>query len=165
MTITPSELELHAKWVKGEPGGRRLIKPGADLHGVSLSGVNLHGAILRGADLRDADLCDADLSVASLCGAMGLLIAADAATRLQAVAEAALQPGALRMDAWHSCGTAHCIAGWAIHLAGEPGRIMESMMGSHLAGLLLLGVEAAEHFYDSNDKAMEYLQSVLSGSR
>lgn len=140
MVITPSELELHAKSLRGEPDGRRLIK--------------------TNADLRCANLSDADLS-----GAIGLPIAADAAQRLRAVARVALRPGALKMNNWHYCGTTHCIAGWAIHLAGEPGRIMESMMGPRLTGLLLLGAEAAEHFYDSDAKATEYLQSVLSESR
>jgi hypothetical protein len=125
--ITAQELELHAKSLRGEPDGVRLVKVGADL--------------------RDA---------------VGLPIAADAADRLKAVAAAALQPDALQMSNWHTCGTTHCIAGWAIHLAGEPGRLMESMMGPELAGLLLLGTEAHQHFYDRNEKALEYLRGVVA---
>lgn len=68
---------------------------------------------------------------------------------------------ALRMSAWHTCQTTHCIAGWAIHQAGELGRILESLHGADLAGRLLLGNEAVMHFHDDNDDAREWLQSVL----
>jgi hypothetical protein len=220
--ITAQELELHAKSLRGEPDGVRLVKVGADLRDSDLRdaflrdadlrdsdlrdaflrgavlrdaflrgaflrgadlrgadlrdavlrGADLRGAFLRGADLRDADLRDSDLRGAVLRGAflrgadlrdaVGLPIAADAADRLKAVAAAALQPDALQMSNWHTCGTTHCIAGWAIHLAGEPGRLMESMMGPELAGLLLLGTEAHQHFYDRNEKALEYLRGVVA---
>jgi hypothetical protein len=210
--ITAQELELHAKSLRGEPDGVRLVKVGADLRdsdlrdaflrdadlrdsdlrdaflrGADLRGAVLRGAFLRGADLRGAVLRDADLRGAVLRGAflrgadlrgavlrgaflrgadlrdaVGLPIAADAADRLKAVAAAALQPDALQMSNWHTCGTTHCIAGWAIHLAGEPGRLMESMMGPELAGLLLLGTEAHQHFYDRNEKALEYLRGVVA---
>jgi uncharacterized protein YjbI with pentapeptide repeats len=140
---------------------------GANLSGANLSGAYLSGAYLRGADLRGTDLSNADLSGANLSGADlrgadGLPIAADAAERLKAVAATALQPDALEMESWHTCGTTHCIAGWAIHLAGEPGQLMELMMGADLAGLLLLGTEAHQHFYDSNEKALEYLRGVVA---
>jgi len=114
---------------------------------------------MRGAYLRDADLRNADLR-----GAIGLTIAEDAADRLRAVACVALaSDDALRMDAWHSCGTSHCIAGWAIHQAGEVGRLLESSVGAEIAGLMLLGTEAHSHFFDDDEKAREYLQSVLAG--
>jgi len=175
--ITKEELELHAKWLCNESDGVRLVKASADLSGAYLSGANLSGADLRGAYLSGAYLSDADLSGADLSGAClsganlsgadlrganGLPIAADAAERLKAVAATALQPDALEMESWHTCGTTHCIAGWAIHLAGELGRLMESMMGADLAGLLLLGTEAHQHFYDSNEKALEYLRGVVA---
>jgi hypothetical protein len=175
--ITTEELELHAKWLRGKTDGVRLVKFGAILRDANLSGANLSGAILRdanlsGANLRDANLRDANLSGANLSGAnlsganlsgaTGLPIATDAADRLKAVAQAALQPDALEMSSWHTCGTTHCIAGWAIHLAGEPGRLMESMMGAEVAGLLLLGADAHGHFHDSNEKAMEYLRGVVA---
>jgi len=190
--ITAQELELHAKWLRAEPDGVRLLKHGAnlseadlsgavlsgadlsganlseaDLSGAVLSGADLSGAVLRGAVLRGAvligaDVRGADVRRADLRGATGLLIAADASDRLKAVAAAALQPDALEMSAWHKCGTTHCIAGWAIHLAGEPGRLMESIMGPEFAGLLLLGTEAHQHFHDSNERALEYLREVVA---
>ena len=90
----------------------------------------------------------------------------DAADRLRAVADAALaSDDALEMDAWHSCGTSHCIGGWAIHQAGEVGRLLEASMGAEVAGLMLLGTEAHSHFFDDNKKAREYLQSVLGGEQ
>ena len=195
--ITAQELELHAKCVRGEPDGVRLVKvganfadanftdailtdanfAGANFAGAFLEGANFTGAFLEGANFTGAILTDANfagacltgaklegacLTGANLTGAKGLPIAADASDRLKAVAAAALQPDALNMSDWHTCGTTHCIAGWAIHLAGEPGRLMESMMGPELAGLLLLGTEAHQHFHDSNEKAVEYLRGVVA---
>ena len=193
-TITAEQLELHAKWKRGEDDGVRLDVSGADLSGAdlsdanlsgvklsganlscaklsgaSLSGANLNWADLSGANLNSADLNWADLSRAGLrgadlSGALGLPVAADAPERLRAVATAALHDGALVMGAWHTCETTHCIAGWAIHQAGEPGRLLEATLGSQVAGLLLLGIEAHAHFYDSNEKATEYLRSVLEAA-
>jgi hypothetical protein len=134
----------------------------ASLTAANLSRASLTDANLTAADLTGANLTGANLTGANLSRAKGLPIATDAADRLKAVAQAALQPDALEMRSWHTCGTTHCIAGWAIHLAGEPGRIMESMMGSEVAGLLLLGTDAHRHFHDSNEKALEYLRGVVA---
>ena len=82
-------LEKHAKWARGEDGGKRADLYDADLRGTNLCsanlcgadlcdanlcnanlrGANLRGANLRGADLCDADLCNADLRGADLCDA------------------------------------------------------------------------------------------------
>ena len=135
---------------------------GADLRGADLSRASLRGASLRGANLSRASLRGANLAGANLAGAIGLPIAADAPARLRAVASAALADAdALEMDTWHTCDTTHCIAGWAIHQAGEPGRILEALHGPALAGRLLLGNDAASHFCDDNDDARAWLQSVL----
>jgi len=140
--MTPEQLteilRLHKAWLNDKPKGIR--------------------ADLRGADLRDADLRDADL-----LGAIGLPIQPDAQQRLQAVARQVLaQPEHLQMTAWHSdCGTAHCLAGWAIHQAGDLGRQLEADHGPAVAGLFLLGTEAALHFYDDNATALQWLQSVV----
>lgn len=151
-------LQQHALWLQtdGKEGAR------ADLSGANLSRANLIGANLIGANLRGADLIGANLSEANLSRAIGLPIAADAPARLRAVAIAALADAdALKMDTWHTCETTHCIAGWAIHQAGELGRILEALHGSALAGRLLLGNKAAMHFNDDNAAAREWLQSVL----
>ncbi len=145
----------------------------ADLHGADLRNAYLRGAYLRNADLSGADLSYADLSGANLSGAnlhganlsgvVGLAIVEDAKERLKAVAVAALaDDDALDMTDWHTCETTHCIAGWAIHQAGELGETLERDLGPANAGLMLLGVEAHSHFFDGNDKARDWLQSVIA---
>ena len=165
-------LRLHGLWLQDDPAGvranlcganlRGANLRGADLCGANLRGANLRRADLRGANLRRADLCGADLRGADLCGAKGLPIAEDAPARLQAVAAAVLaEPEALQMGSWHSdCGTTHCLAGWAIHQAGPLGAVLEQLHGPAVAGLLLLGSEAAQHFYASNETALEWLRSI-----
>jgi hypothetical protein len=66
------------------------------------------------------------------------------------------------MGSWHTCETTHCIAGWAVHLAGEEGKALEVKHDTHLAGLSLLGHEAAAHFYDNNEAATAWLQAKLN---
>ena len=116
----------------------------ANLRGADLSWTNLRGADLRGANL--------DFPIAS---------PEQAAPRIAAVARAALQADALHMGAWHTCDTTHCIAGWAVHLAGDEGKALEAKHGTHLAGLSLLGPEAAEHFYEDNEAATAWLRAKL----
>ena len=135
---------------------------GANLSGADLSGANLSRANLYGANLSRANLSRANLSGADLSRAKGLPIVADAPARLQAVAAQVLSnPDCLRMTCWHSnCGTSHCLAGWAIHQAGPIGATLEALHGAHLAGLLLLGHDAAARFYQSNEQVIEWLRSI-----
>ena len=110
---------------------------GADLTYADLTRANLRGADLRGADLTDAyltranladaDLTYADLTRANLADAIGIASAEEEAATLAACVEAiAREPDHHRQDIWHgygydpaaatevgSCGTAHCLAGWA----------------------------------------------------
>ena len=148
-TITADDLALHAQWLSDSSTGKRLQRPSAYLTRANLTGADLTGAYLTRANLS---------------GVIGLKIAADAPARLLAVARAALQPGALYMNDWHTCETTHCISGWAVHLAGEVGCVLETAVGVHMAGLYLLGVEAAGHFYDTNKEATKYLQSVIDAA-
>ena len=67
-------LELHMKWLRCEPDGKRADLYGADLRGANLYGANLqdanlYGADLYGANLRGANLQDANLRGANLRGA------------------------------------------------------------------------------------------------
>ena len=62
-------LDLHEKWLNGEPDGKKADLRWADLRLANLSGADLHGADLSGADLRSANLRWADLSEACLCDA------------------------------------------------------------------------------------------------
>jgi len=72
--------------------------------------------------------------------------------------EAASAPEALHMSDWHSCGTTHCRAGWAVHLAGEEGYALEHFHGTALAAQLIY--DASGHpispvrFFDSNEDAL-----------
>ena len=83
--------------------------------------------------------------------------------RLRELAQVVLaSPDHLQMESWHSdCGTSHCIAGWAIHLAGEEGARLEALNGSEIAGYILLGPEADGYFYSRKEDAIAWLQSVL----
>lgn len=81
--------------------------------------------------------------------------------------------GKLNMDTWHgrpcpvlpgesrlraqACGTTHCRAGWAIHLAGEAGIALESIMGPEAAGkcIYLASTGFVPDFYAGNEEAME----------
>jgi hypothetical protein len=89
-----------------------------------------------------------------------------ARARLIEVAQHALRPGALNMQRWHNesrgCGTVHCIAGWAVSLAGKAGYDLEKKVGQPAAGNILLGVEASHLFYLNNHEARTALHKVLS---
>ena len=78
--ITQNDLDLHAKWLKNEPGGVRLVTAtgtveiDVDLSGVDLSDADMRRADMRGANLsntslRNTDLIGADLRGADLRGA------------------------------------------------------------------------------------------------
>ena len=68
------------------------------------------------------------------------------------------------MASWHgrdgnACGTTHCRAGWAIHLAGEDGYALEDAVGPSLAGALIIQascpwIEKVPDFTASNDDAL-----------
>ena len=62
-------LELHAKWINGEEGGKRADLSHADLSHADLREADLSHADLSHADLRDADLRETDFSDADLRGA------------------------------------------------------------------------------------------------
>ena len=99
----------------------------ADLRSADLTDANLTDADITGADLASANLRSADLRSANLAGAIGLASAEEEAATLAACVEAiAREPDHHRQDIWHgygydpaaatevgSCGTAHCLAGWA----------------------------------------------------
>ena len=132
----------------------------ANLSYVNLSGADLSGANLSYANLRFATLSGVNLSSAKIDG-LQIVTAEQGEPLLRQVAEAALSaPGCLSMKTWHACETSHCIAGWAIHLSGDKGRDLEKKYGSANAGMILLGVEASTHFYDDNETARKWLESI-----
>ena len=62
-------LDLHKKWLIGEPGGERANLSNADLRYADLSNANLRYANLSNANLSNADLSNADLRYADLSNA------------------------------------------------------------------------------------------------
>ncbi|MGX1587302.1 pentapeptide repeat-containing protein [Brevundimonas diminuta] len=162
------EIECAAELAPGVKLG--LAVKAAFASGAVLRDADLRGAVLRDADLRGAVLRDADLRGAVLRGAvlpkavqaMRPADEAEQRDRIAAVAALALKDDdALNMGDWHTCETTHCIAGWAVHQAGDAGYLLEEMMGPHAAGAILLGDEAAKHFYDSGEQARAWLTSFL----
>ena len=59
-------LDLHWKWVRGEPGGVQANLRYANLEGANLTGANLYRANLEGANLTGANLTNAILTGANL---------------------------------------------------------------------------------------------------
>lgn len=61
-------VEAHAKWLSGQPSGKRLVLVSYDLSDYDLSGLDLRDANLRYANLSGANLRNADLTGADLTG-------------------------------------------------------------------------------------------------
>jgi hypothetical protein len=72
---------------------------------------------------------------------------------------------------WHtklSCGTAHCRAGWVVHLAGDAGYALERFHNTPLAAQLIY--RASGHpinpcrFYDSDSEALADMKRLAEGA-
>ena len=140
---------------------------GADLAGADLARANLAGADLAGANLaraKAAELSEAQRAACNMNPASGEEIA-----RLDAVREVVLKnPRRLRMDTWHSdewdathtpeeehtCGSAHCIAGWLQALCPDPA-IRE--LDPRAAGFKLAPVSSFM-FFKSDAVALDWLE-------
>ena len=76
----------------------------------------------------------------------------------QKVFAAASQPGCLNMDAWHTCDTTHCRAGWVVTLAGEAGRQLEKATSTLFAAMQIYKASgypiSPVRFYDDNETAL-----------
>jgi len=182
-------LDLHGKWLRFERDGKRADfslqnLSGADLRGADLRDADLRGADLRGADLRDAflngadlrradltgaDLSDAltrgaDLSGADLRGAVFTGIEIPKILHIDAaiLAEIDAVGGVLDMGSWHTCGTSHCRAGWAVTLAGDAGRRLEVKVGPSAAGALIYAMSRPDQrvpdFYQGDAAALADIQ-------
>ena len=190
--MTPEQLAHtlaeHGKWLRGDGGAHadltganlsganlrhailrgadltgadltNAVLTGANLTGATLTGATLTGAVLRGADLRYAILTNADLRGANLPVGVPVILDIDAA--ILAAIEA---PGnALDMSTWHTCGTTHCRAGWAITLAGKAGAELERKFRSAAAGALIYAAsrpnKPVPNFYASNADALADLRA------
>ena len=79
------------------------------------------------------------------------------------LAQVESEPASLEMTTFHgSCGTTHCLAGWAIQYAGDEGRALERAYGSWAAGTMIFAASAPEwpipNFHGSNKYALELLR-------
>jgi hypothetical protein len=143
----------------------------ANLAGSYLARANLAGANLAGANLAGANLARADLAGANLADALKIdeadipIVPNIDATILKAI-EAG---GKLDMGQWHgdeACGTTHCRAGWAVHLAGEKGYDLEKRVGPQMAGTLIYHAsrpgKPTPHFFSTNERALEDLRKCAA---
>ena len=123
---------------------------GANLEGAKLEDANLEGANLYGAKMKGAYLKGANLKGAKMPSGVkvdGLH---------QKMFDAVQVEGALDMNSWHTCGTTHCRAGWAIVLAGQEGAELEKKYGPSVAGTIIYhnSTGMVPDFYCNNDAAM-----------
>lgn len=72
------------------------------------------------------------------------------------------ESGLLTMSDWH-CGSSHCRAGWAVHLAGEAGYALEKRFGPGVAGMLIYAAsrpgKAVPDFDCEDDEAIASLRA------
>jgi len=125
----------------------------ADLRHASMIQANLRHADLSGADLRHASMIRANLS-----GAKIDLRIEDGLFR-KVVMKILAEIWLFDNLSWHNyCETTHCIAGHGVIMAKN--KDLENEYGTEMAGLLLLGVEAHSHFFDSTQSAIRWLDYV-----
>ena len=63
------------------------------------------------------------------------------------------------MDAWHTCDTTHCRAGWVVHLAGESGYALEKQTSTLHAAMQIYHKSSKikvspPRFFESNEEAL-----------
>jgi len=121
----------------------------ADLEDADLRGANLRGANLGGADLRDANLGGADLR--------GVILP-DEIPYIENI-KSRIPVEKLNMATWHSdCGTVHCLAGWACHLANN--EELEEKYTTKTLGALIFKKSCGEipDFYSTDEEALKWLR-------
>ena len=152
--------------------------PGANLREARLAKTHLAGADLTGAALHDADFTGSGAGV-DLTGViltseqlaqLGLKIPRVEHLDTKVLTAVTAEGGRLQMSCWHedetwyeaettalTCGSAHCRAGWAIHLAGKAGYALENQVGSNVAGALIYLISTGRPvpcFYTNNAEAL-----------
>ena len=160
-------------------GGGASVRPGATFNAAALTSIGGGASVSPDATFDAAALTSiggdvyvrpgATFNAAALTSIGGYKLPdkATARKRLIEVAKAALaDPAKLNMSVWHDenrgCGTSHCIAGWAVHLAPDGYALEEKVGSTLLAGNILLGVEASKLFFLDNDSARSVLHKVLA---
>jgi hypothetical protein len=119
---------------------------------ANLSEADLSEADLSEADLRWANLSEADLSKA-------ILPDVPKVENLCKKIIETIPAGGLEMSKWHTCETTHCLAGWAVHLAGQEGFKLQAKFKTNAAGALIWNASIGKipDFYSSNEKAIKFL--------
>ena len=149
------------------------VNAGANLSYAYLGSANLAGANLSYANLGSANLTNANLSYANLGSAiltnanLGGFNAPSIPDIDAAILAAIENGGTLEMGEWHTCETTHCRAGWAIHLAGDAGRALETRIGPSAAGALIYaasGSHPVPYWHAANAKAMADLRERAARS-
>ncbi len=137
---------------------------GLRLYSVKFIDCGITNCNVDGTEFVDCDLIDLSMSETDFSKAKGLPILPNAGENLYKVARHILDnPADLDMDVWAPvlCGTAMCIHGHAVSLFGETAQLLTKAVGPEVAGLMLLGPEAPQHYYDEEDNAMAFLQAVV----
>lgn len=89
----------------------------------------------------------------------------------QKVYAAASATDALDMDAWHTCETTHCRAGWVVTLAGEQGKQLEKRFGPLLAAMKIYDASRPGYkinscrFFDSNEDALQDMRQLAEAAK
>jgi len=66
----------------------------------------------------------------------------------------------INMDAWHTCDTKHCRAGWVVHIAGAAGYELEKKTSTQFAAMQIYHKSCPQvpvsptKFFESNAFAM-----------
>jgi len=137
---------------------------GADLRNANLRSANLSGADLRNADLWNANLRNADLRNADLSGAKHpeAVKVENLFTKIKAAIDGGKNLG---MGSWHhDCGTTHCLAGWAVTIAGDRALGQEDYSGTAFIGALIIKESCpylegkVPNFYASDEEAMKFIE-------
>ena len=171
----------------------RAVLTDAELTGAVLTGAVLTDAVLTGAVLTRAEGLPPGLSTAPEEPLARARRRAAYAERYRArhpevpvvagldsriLAEIRANKLTLKMNDWHggkpygadvvdACGTTHCQAGSAIHLAGPAGYALERRFGPHRAGLMIYRASAgySPYFFDSDYGALRTIESGASDER
>ena len=163
-----------AKTYKGAIAGDLIIEKGDDASAVTSIGGSLYVSEGATCDLPQVTSIGGSLEIKprgkviapklETINGQPFVAPENQAALLKEVAEHALAaPENFTMSDWHACGTAHCIAGWAVHLKGEEGYALEKKVGPATAGALLLGVDAASLFFLSKGEATGRLEMIRQG--
>lgn len=75
--------------------------------------------------------------------------------------------GVLKMDAWHTCNTVHCYAGWITHLAADMGHVVEKEVGPEFAAMMIFHKSTGEYidpalFYGDSDTVFDFIHDRVT---